>query len=200
MSVYKIICNQHAGESGKIEVITGNMFAGKTTEMISRLLKARKDGSRVIAFKLASDSRYNRGALASHDGETFKATLVDNLEEIWNLIDNFEIIGFDEAHFFGNDLIDIALKLKDFGKRVIISGIFFDIKGQPISPCPDLSARQDVETTKLYSKCAQCENIAHYHQRLTPVTNGFLGGSADYEPRCRQCFVPFTEVASTLGT
>src|SRR6202789_1402048 len=61
---------------GRIEVITGPMFSGKSEELIRRLKRARIARQRVACFKPDIDLRYHRTAIASHSSQTHEAAIV----------------------------------------------------------------------------------------------------------------------------
>src|ERR1700751_2041159 len=88
---------------GRIEVITGPMFSGKSEELIRRLKRAQIAKRRVICFKPDLDARYHRSAIASHDSQTLDAVTVANVEALkaalFPQIDQVEVIGVDEAQF-----------------------------------------------------------------------------------------------------
>ena len=59
-----------AGEShrpGRIEVVCGSMFSGKTEELIRRLRRAQFAKQKVEIFKPAIDVRYSEEDVVSHD-------------------------------------------------------------------------------------------------------------------------------------
>ena len=53
---------------GRIEVVCGSMFSGKTEELIRRINRARIARQRVEIFKPAIDTRYSEADVVSHDG------------------------------------------------------------------------------------------------------------------------------------
>ena len=58
------------GEShrpGRIEVVCGSMFSGKTEELIRRMKRAKFAKQRVEIFKPAIDTRYSDNDVVSHD-------------------------------------------------------------------------------------------------------------------------------------
>jgi len=65
---------------GRIEVITGPMFSGKSEELIRRLKRARIARQRVACYKPDIDLRYHRTAIASHGSQTHEAHTVTNVE------------------------------------------------------------------------------------------------------------------------
>jgi Thymidine kinase len=67
---------------GRIEVITGPMFSGKSEELIRRLKRAKIARQRVACYKPDIDLRYHRTAIASHSSQTHDATTVATVEEL----------------------------------------------------------------------------------------------------------------------
>ena len=60
---------QYPGQ-GRIEVICGSMFSGKTEELIRRLKRAKFAKQRVEIFKPAIDTRYSQDNVVSHDSNS----------------------------------------------------------------------------------------------------------------------------------
>ena len=52
---------------GRIEVVCGSMFSGKTEELIRRLRRAQFAKQKVEIFKPAIDTRYSDEEVVSHD-------------------------------------------------------------------------------------------------------------------------------------
>jgi len=178
---------------GRIEIICGCMFAGKTLELIERLAAARDAGQRILAIKHALDTRYDPGALATHDGRTLPAIAVDDAGAILLLATDADVVGIDEAQFFRKSLVPVVRELAGRGKRVIVAGIDNDAWGRPFPPLPQLMPLAD-EVTVRTQPCTVCGRPARYSQRMTPVLDEFMvGGLSDYEPRCEKCFEPLPE-------
>lgn len=174
--------------SGRIEVIAGCMFAGKTEELIARLRAAMEAGLRVSAFKHAIDSRYDPDHLVTHRNDRFDALRVPDGAALEIASAGFDVIGVDEGHFFGLPLVDSVQRMRDAGKRVIIVGLENDAWGRPFSPMPELAALAMLVTLKR-AACAVCGQAAMYTQRLAPVTQRtMVGGLGEYEPKCAAHF------------
>ncbi len=170
---------------GRLEVICGPMFAGKSTTLIARL---QASGVPFTLCKPVSDTRYAHDHVVTHDGLKLEARAIADPSEI--LAMHTPVLGIDEAHFFGAGLIAPVLKLLASGKRVIIAGIDRDHTGAPFEPFPRLLCEAD-EVVKLASRCARCNAPAVHSQRLIASTARIVvGGAESYEPRCRRCFVP----------
>ena len=56
-----------AHRPGRIEVVCGSMFSGKTEELIRRMKRAKFARQKVEIFKPALDTRYSEEDVVSHD-------------------------------------------------------------------------------------------------------------------------------------
>jgi thymidine kinase len=185
---------------GRMEVITGPMFSGKSEELIRRLKRARIARQRVACFKPDIDLRYHRSAIASHSAHTHDAAIVtptsDRLKtELFESgrIHDVDVIGLDEVQFFDHNLTHLALELIHLGKRVILAGLDTTFANEPFGPVPNLMALAD-EVTKLSAVCMVCGAPAIHTQRLGQSQELVVVGAAGlYEARCRIHFEPFTD-------
>ena len=101
-----------------------------------------------------------------------------------------EIVGIDEAQFFDGQIVMVAQKLAENGKRVIVAGLDTDWKGEPFGPMPQLLAVAEI-IRKQYAICMVCGDSATRTQRIVAAQEQFLLGSTDsYEARCRRHFDP----------
>lgn len=186
-----------AADPGRIEVITGPMFSGKSEELIRRLKRAQIAKRRVVCFKPDLDIRYHRNAIASHSAQTLDALPVTNVEELkavlLPMLEAVEVVGIDEAQFFDPSLVALANHLVRTGHRVILAGLDTTFTGEPFAPIPELMAIAD-EVTKLSAVCMQCGAPAVHTQRLGSSQSLVLVGAAGvYEARCRACFRPWVD-------
>lgn len=177
---------------GCIEVVCGSMFSGKTEELIRRVKRARFAKQRVLLFKPRIDNRYDDVKVVSHEGLKAEATPVSTSAELYGMVDvaTAHVVGIDEAQFFDDGIIDVAEKLANAGMRVICAGLDQDYRGRPFGPMASLMSVAEY-VTKLHAVCNRCGGAACRSQRLVGTEGQlFVGGAADYEPRCRRCFVP----------
>ncbi len=179
------------GNIGWIEVISGPMFSGKSEELIRRLRRATIARKRVQVFKPQLDDRYSLDEIVSHGDMRMKSEVVERASDILNRLDwRTEVIGIDEANFLGRDLIEVAGKLADSGKQVILSGLDTDYMGRPFPPIPELLCLAE-SITKMLAICMRCGNPAKHTQRLVASDELIVVGAAGmYEARCRKCFEP----------
>jgi thymidine kinase len=146
---------------------------------------------RVEVFKPTIDDRYSNDEIVSHGDLRLKSQVVANAEEIAARIDwRSEVVGIDEANFLGPGLVDVAQRLADSGKQVIVSGLDTDYMGRPFPPIPDLLAHAE-SIVKTLAICVRCGNPAKHTQRLRGSDDLIVVAGADmYEARCRRCFEP----------
>ena len=67
-----------ARRPGRIEVVCGSMFSGKTEELIRRLRRAQFAKQKVEIFKPAIDTRYSDEEVVSHDHNAIPSTPLDS--------------------------------------------------------------------------------------------------------------------------
>ena len=176
--------------SGWIEVITGSMFSGKTEELMRRIRRARFAKQRVKMYKPLIDTRYGTECVVSHDQNKLSCAQIAHADQMLKELeaDGANVIGIDEAQFFGPELVDVCQELADAGKRIIVAGLDLDFMGHPFGVMPILMAKAE-HVTKVHAVCAECGNMAMYSHRLKPDTTLLVLGEKDmYEPLCRSCF------------
>jgi thymidine kinase len=177
--------------TGWIEAICGPMFSGKSDELIRRLRRATIARKRVQVLKPSVDARFSENHIVTHDDTRMNSEPISTAGEILERLDwRTQVIGIDESNFFDSTLVDIAGKLADSGRQVIIAGLDTDYMGRPFPPMPDLLAVAE-SITKTLAICMRCGNPAKHTQRLVESEDLILVGAAEaYEARCRRCFEP----------
>ena len=184
---------------GRIEVVCGSMFSGKTEELIRRMKRAKFAKQKVEIFKPSLDTRYSEENVVSHDSNSIKSTPIDSSEDILSLASGIEVVGIDEAQFFDKGLVEVCNQLANRGVRVIVAGLDMDFKGVPFGPIPALCAISD-EVTKVHAICVKCGALAHVSHRLVHNSRRVLLGEKDeYEPLCRECYKRAVAEEKSLG-
>ncbi|MBO5601443.1 MAG: thymidine kinase [Prevotella sp.] len=177
-----------AHRPGRIEVVCGSMFSGKTEELIRRLKRATFAKQRVEIFKPSLDTRYSEVDVVSHDQNAIPSTPIDSSSSILLLAGDNDVIGIDEAQFLDEGLVDVCNQLANRGVRVIIAGLDMDFRGVPFGPMPALCAIAD-EVTKVHAICVKCGSLAYLSHRLIKNDKRvLLGETGEYEPLCRDCY------------
>lgn len=188
---------------GFLEVITGPMFAGKTTELIKRIERQMFAKRKVALFKPSIDNRYSESEIVAHNGLRYEAYVIPTTEEgvkmIYGITKNekLEVIGVDEVQFFPLSIVETLNKLADEGIYIIAAGLNLDFKGDPFPVTKELLVRAD-NIVYLTAICTICGAPATRSQRLingkpaprnSPVI--LVGGLESYEARCRKHHVVF---------
>lgn len=178
---------------GRIEVVCGSMFSGKTEELIRRMKRAVFAHQKVEIFKPAIDTRYSDEDVVSHDSNSIRSTPVESSASILLLSSDIDVVGIDEAQFFDNDIVKVCNTLANQGVRVIVAGLDMDFEGVPFGPMPALCAIAD-DVTKVHAICVKCGNLAYVSHRLVQAKEQvLLGEQSKYEPLCRECYQKATK-------
>ena len=173
---------------GRLDVVCGSMFSGKTEELIRRMKRAKFAKQKVEIFKPSLDTRYSEEDVVSHDKNTIRSTPIDSSGAILLLASDIDVVGIDEAQFFDDGLVEVCNQLANNGVRVIVAGLDMDYKGIPFGPIPALCAIAD-EVTKVHAICVKCGALAYVSHRLIHNDKRVLLGEKDeYEPLCRECY------------
>lgn len=183
---------------GRIEIVAGVMFSGKSEELIRRVRRALIAKRRVRVFKSHLDARYEGlHRISSHTGVAIEAVPIDRAEEILRQVEepvSVDVVAVDETQFLDAGIVEVATHLAEHGVRVICAGTDTDFRGEPFGMMGHLMAIAE-EVTKLQAICVVCGDLACRNQRLvegqparwnSPVV--LVGGSESYEARCRACF------------
>ena len=177
---------------GRIDVVCGSMFSGKTEELIRRVRRAEIARQKVQVFKPALDTRYTAEKVTSHNGLDTAAVPVESTRALLGLVEpDTNVVAIDEVQFFDPDIVPACQRLAGRGLRVIVAGLDMDFRGEPFGPMPLLMAEAE-QVEKLQAICVVCGMPASRTQRLIdgrpasyddPIV--LVGGSESYEARCR---------------
>jgi len=177
--------------SGRLEVITGPMFSGKSEELIRRVnrFKYSKPLRDILFFKHKIHSLPGNNRLSTHSGVNVFCRDIEEVKEILTtelMFNEPPVIGLDEAQFFDEyEDVKYIQTMVELGNQVFISGLSRDSRGEPFGYMPEILCMADHITT-LTALCTVCGGEATMTYRKTP------GGSQintddgnNYESRCR---------------
>jgi thymidine kinase len=151
---------------GRVEVISGPMFAGKTEELLRRVRRAQIAGRRVEVVHHALDDRRGEGIVSSHSGLDIPSRAATSAAEILDLVDpGVELVAVDEAQFFGPGLLDVVQHAADRGLVMIVAGLDVAFDGRPFEPIPALGALAE-RADRLTAVCMVCGEDAPFHERI----------------------------------
>lgn len=179
---------------GKLEVICGPMFSGKSEELLRRLKRAKIGGRPFLLCKPSLDNRYSRTSVVTHSGNYMPCVVVKTSDELLATATDTDcnIIAIDECQFLDEDTPKVIEWLVSRGKRVIVAGLDMDYNGVPFSPMPQLLAMAE-SVLKVTAVCNVCGDEATHTYRHSGKTESSVGspavlvGATDhYEARCRK--------------
>ena len=185
----------HRDGLGRLQVVCGPMFAGKSEELLRRVRRAQLAGLAVEVVNHALDERHGAGQVASHSGLSVPSRSVPDVPSLVELVDgqHLDLLAIDEAQFFGTDLVPVVGDLVLRGMTVVVAGLCVTFDGRPFEPLPSLMALAE-DVTKLTAVCTVCGEDAAFHQRVRAGDVGdarvptaeHVGGIESYQARCRR--------------
>jgi thymidine kinase len=176
---------------GRIELIIGCMYSGKTTDFMRRVMMYKTLNRKMIIITHSSDTRYtDAGYIANHNYEKMKAKHTTKLFDLSNNNEYVEasVVFIEEAQFFP-DLFEFVLNAaNNDDKTVIISGLDGDFQLAPFEQVVKLIPHAE-SVTKLTALCKRCGDgtPACFSKRLVKCTERELVGSEGvYTAVCRK--------------
>ena len=173
-----------ARKRGRLTVVAGPMFSGKTGKLVAMVEVFGRMGHKVLTVKPQIDNRYgSKNEIHSHDHRRSKAIVVDG-QKPKQIVDTIIASGadkviLDEVQFFDKKkIIDVALKLKASGVHVIAAGLLYDYQRRPFGATADLLGLAD-ERLELFAVCQRCGNLARHTERLRGGKGQVVVGAAD---------------------
>jgi thymidine kinase len=176
--------------TGKIELILGPMFSGKTSELFRRLKRYKIAHKKCALIRYSRDNRYSSDKLFNHD----KETLIIDLFSISSFIDeepdliSYDVIGIDEGQFI-IDTPSFSDRMANQGKIIIISALDGDFKRKGFGKFLNEIVPLCEEVIKLNSICHICQSeMGAFTQRTTDDQEiEKIGGLEMYKSTCRRC-------------
>lgn len=172
-----------------LEIITGNMFSGKTSELIRRLKRYKVLGKKICVINSTKDVRTSSQVIHTHDDVNFDCIKVEQLPHV--LADeafcNSEVVAVDEAQFFTHlkEFVRVCLFVN---KTVIVAGLDADYKQEKFGEILDCIPMAD-NVTKLSALCVECNDGTHgpFTKRIVDVKEvEHVGGCESYRAVCRR--------------
>ena len=175
----------------EIQVITGCMFAGKTTELINRLKSTNK---KYLLVKPILDTRDIENKICTHDGLFETGIQVHRLLDVSKHLDDVSVLGVDEAQFFDSSIIEDLHEISSRGILIILAGLAKDYLNKPFGYMSKIIEMSN-SVTWLKAKCHQCSLDATYSHRKQSYSENqvVVGDSEKYEALCENCFKKYVK-------
>ena len=180
---------------GTLETIVGAMFAGKTSELVKRILWAKHQNKKILVIKPTIDNRYSEKLIITHNNLSHECFAMKSWKEVKEAYDlnyeNFNMIFLDEIQFMDSkQTIENVEAILNSGIDVICAGLDQDSRGKPWETSSFLLGLSD-KITKIYGFCNVCGLEATKTFRKVEGGGRTQVGAANiYEPRCLKHWSP----------
>ena len=177
---------------GRLVLILGPMFSGKSTRLIEIIRKYTYKAKKTIMIKYFADKRYSeKSEVVTHDLIKYDSIDCGNLGDSFEILKNYDVIGIDEGQFFP-DLVEICEKLVLLKKIVIIADLNGDFRMEPFPVISRIISKADkIKLLKAY--CFNCHKDAKFSLRIVQSNETVLIGAGEaYKPACRECHKYFS--------
>ena len=184
--------NSESGE-GKIELILGPMFSGKSTRLIELMRKYVYKAKKTIMVKYYADQRYSeKSEVVTHDLIKYDSINCKLLRNSFDTLKQYDVIGIDEGQFFA-DLVEVCEELALMGKIVLIAALNGDFRMETFPVIQRIISKSDkIKLLKAY--CFNCHKDAKFSLRIVQSNETVLIGAGEaYKPACRECHVFFSK-------
>jgi len=180
---------------GTLETIVGAMFAGKTSELLKRILWAKHQDKKIIVLKPSIDNRYSSKKIITHNDLSHECYPMTNWS---NVLNEFEfdknlvdVVFLDEIQFMDtSDTLKNVEEILNKGIDVVCAGLDQDSRGKPWETSSMLLGLSD-KIVKIYGFCNVCGIEATKTFRKTEGGERTQVGAANiYEPRCLKHWEP----------
>ena len=180
---------------GTLETIVGAMFAGKTSELLKRILWAEHQGKKILVIKPKLDNRYSEGLISTHNNLSHSCFPMENWEEIKLKFvinnKNYDVLFLDEVQFMdAKETIDVVDEFLNDGIDIVCSGLDQDSRGKPWETSSFLMGLAD-KVTKIYGFCNVCGlEATKTYRKIEGGSRTQVGSANIYEPRCLKHWEP----------
>ena len=180
---------------GNLETIVGAMFAGKTSELLKRILWAKHQNKKIIVLKPSIDNRYSNEKIITHNDlshDCYAMTKWSNALKTFKFTkDEVDVVFLDEIQFMDTKetLYNVDIILNN-GIDVVCAGLDQDSRGKPWETSSMLLGLSD-KILKIYGFCNVCGVEATKTYRKEEGGERTQVGAANiYEPRCLKHWEP----------
>lgn len=179
-------------------VITGSMFSGKSNELGRRVTNIDYYNHHYLGTPInyiilrpnidVRDEKIRKTPYSNYkfiDPATLEPANDDKID-----LNIYDLIAFDEAQFFSDNLIDLVKKLLAMNKQVIVVGLDKDRNGEPFSNFMMWSLCVCDEVLKLSAMCAKCGRESSFSEMVSdnPSDSKIVieSENSKYVPKCRK--------------
>ena len=180
---------------GNLETIVGAMFAGKTSELLKRILWAKHQNKKIIVLKPSIDNRYSSKKIITHNDLSHECYSMSNWDTTLKKFvfekSNVDMVFLDEIQFMDtNETLKNVEDLLNKGIDVVCAGLDQDSRGKPWETSSMLLGLSD-KIVKIYGFCNVCGlEATKTYRKIEGGERTQVGAANIYEPRCLKHWEP----------
>ena len=173
---------------GKLEVIAGPMFAGKTTYIINEYNKYTSMDYKCVAINHANDVRYGDDVVSNHNQIKIPSINSSLLYNIKSDISKYKVLFINEGQFF-DDLYGFVKEMLELDKIIFVCGLDGDFQRKKFGSILDIIPLAD-EVVKVNGICHKCKRRKSLftHRIVKEGGQVVVGNDNLYMALCRPCY------------
>lgn len=178
--------------NGKLNLILGPMFSGKTTELNLRYRRYKIGGKKCLMVKYKGDNRYDNMNVVTHDNISTPAVVCNLLKDIDNIVEEYQVVCIDEIQFY-KDAPIYCEKWANMGIIVEVCGLNGTFNRKPFPVVSELIAMAE-NILKINAVCKETGEDAAFSTLLSDNTDDsveVIGGSDMYKATDRRTYFSF---------
>ena len=187
--------------------ITGPMFSGKTSYLISLLEKETIADNKCLVIKYENDLRFGLNktdnVLMTHsriryDKSDVKYTHVLNESlYLYIITGKYQVVAVEEGQFFENLMVFIDI-LMNSGVKVYITSLNGDYLQRPFPQIAQLNSKAEV--IQLRAICLECKNDQGVYTVRTVKSQDviLIGGKESYKTVCCKCVYKYNSINNKI--
>jgi thymidine kinase len=167
----------------------GNMFSGKTSELIRNAKRYSSIGKNILMINHSLDDRYtDKAEVVNHDGVSFPCLKAASLLDID--VVNVDAVFVNEGQFFPDLVVACSRWADELHIHVFVCGLDGDFKRDVFGSLLGLIPVAD-EVHKLHAYCFKCKDgtLAPFSARLSEEKNQISIGASNYIAVCRKHYL-----------
>lgn len=168
-------------KEGYFHLILGPMFSGKTKQLFNFYNRSKYMKKKSVIVKYKLDDRYDDIKASTHDQLKMDCLNCHNLNELDDILKNYDIIFIDEIQFY-DDAVVMIKKWTNEKKKIFACGLNGNWKQEPFTVISNLLPLVD----SLIHLTAVCEETGNN----APFTTKKINNNKDIEIGGAELYVP----------
>ena len=175
---------------GRIDIIMGCMFSGKSTEIIRLINRYKALDKKILIVNHSKDIRYKKDSISTHSNINIDCISIEHLHTIKSdtkyEYTSKDVIVIEEAQFFNNLYEFVLTAAEKDNKIIILAGLDGDSNRNEFGDIIKLIPKCD-SVVKLHALCSICKDgtLAPFTKRLVDNKDQIFIGIDEFIPVCR---------------